>query len=407
MKVRIGTRGSDLALWQARHVAGRLQADGHEVETCVMKTRGDRIVDVPLTTIEGKAFFTAELEEALLDGRVDLAVHSHKDLPVDGRAGLAIVAVPRRGPAGERLLVARHAHDPEEAFLPLARGACLGTSSPRRAEQVLVLRPDLRVLPLRGNVPTRVQRLREGRFDAIVLAAAGLDRLGLDTTALVDVALPIDLLVPAPAQGALAVQTRADDRELAAICGRILHDSETARIVAAERSVLAAAGGGCNLPLGCTIEPEGSGFRARVFLGADHPAPGCRARWAEAFAQDLDAVVGAAFHGLVAERPTRCGPLRGLRVALTGSAAGGTLLGERLSSLGAETVHERVIAFEDLESCDLARRLAALAPGDGLALTSREAARRLAGLSVPPGVVVGAVGSATGRGPRSTGRRRQ
>ena len=177
MKIRIGTRGSKLALWQAHYVRDRLQAAGAEVEIEVLVTRGDRIDDVPLQNVAGKGFFTKEIEDALLDGRVDVAVHSHKDLPVESPPGLAIAAVPERADPAERMLIAPAAHDPDAALLPLLQGVRIGTSSPRRQAQIAALRPDLEILQLRGNVPTRVKRLREGRYDAIVLAAAGLDRL--------------------------------------------------------------------------------------------------------------------------------------------------------------------------------------------------------------------------------------
>ena len=152
----LGTRGSDLALWQARHVAERL-AGRAEVEIVVLQTRGDRIDDIPLTQVEGKSFFTAEIEQALLERSVDLAVHSHKDLPTEGPPGLVVAAVPARADAAELLLARPEAHDVEAPLLPLRRGVRVGTSSPRRAEQLLTLRPDLVVEPMRGNVPTRVR----------------------------------------------------------------------------------------------------------------------------------------------------------------------------------------------------------------------------------------------------------
>lgn len=203
MKLRIGTRGSRLALWQAEHVAAALRAEA-EVEIVVLETRGDRIQGVPLSRVEGQAFFTAEIERALLEERVDLAVHSHKDLATESPPGLVIAAIPRRGPTAERLLILPEAGDPDALFLPLKRGARVGTSAPRRRAQLLALRPDLEVVDLRGNVPTRVDKLRARAFDATVLAAAGLERLGLDLSGLVDVPLSPTLFVPAPAQGALA-----------------------------------------------------------------------------------------------------------------------------------------------------------------------------------------------------------
>lgn len=413
-RLRIGTRGSDLALWQANHVAGRLRREpGLEVEIVVLKTRGDVIDHVPLQQVEGKAFFTAEIELALLTGQVDVAVHSHKDLATESPEGLAVVAVPERAAAGERLLVRREAHDLRAAFLPLVEGARVGTSAPRRRGQLAALRPDLCTLDLRGNVPTRVRKLREGHYDAIVLAAAGLDRLRLDLSDLAVVDLSLEHLTPAPAQGALAIQTRADDREAIELCRRHLHDERTAECVAAERSVLVELGGGCNLPLGVHVSaipspyppgetlPTAAGgtpaanFLAVGFFGADHPRPGLPARWARGLGATPASAARALREALADDAPAPRGPLAGLRVALAGSHAGArSPLAERLAALGAELVLERVIEFDDVPA-PLAERLAALRPGDVVALTSRRAARALAGHVVPDGVGLAAVGGGT------------
>jgi hydroxymethylbilane synthase len=445
LKVRIGTRGSDLALWQARFVASQLVANGAECELVVLKTRGDLIDDVPLAKVEGKAFFTAEIERALLADEVDIAVHSHKDLPTENTPGLTIAAVPARGPQAERLVIAPAAHDASAAFLPVRRGARVGTSAPRRAEQLRALRPDLDVLDLRGNVPTRVRKLREGHYDAIVLAAAGLDRLKLSLDGLVAFDLPLDLFVPAPAQGALAIQARAADTRLIELCRRCLHDETTARSIAAERSLLAAAGGGCSLPLGASVEawtnrrregarapePQAGGlnrdaagitdsglshtpnatspasrtvaataptsFRARAFLGAGHPRGAAHGRWAFAVDATPERAIAAAYEQLAHGAPTDAGPLAPLSIALTGSASDGSALGERLAALGARVVLERVIDFEPLDGVDIARELAALHAGDVLAITSRQTARLLAGHALPHGVTVAAVGPASAR----------
>ena len=395
MKVRIATRGSDLALWQANHVASGLAAAGVETELLVLKTRGDLIDNIPLNQIEGKAFFTTEIEGALLDGRADLAVHSHKDLPTEQTPELMIAAVPLRGPTPERLLVRRAAHAPDAALLPLGLGARVGTSSPRRQEQLLAMRPDLQVIDLRGNVPTRINRLREGGYDAIVLAAAGIDRLELDTSDLVDVTLDVDALVPAPAQGALALQTRVDDETTRELIARVFHDEGTRLAITAERSLLAIAGGGCSLPLGAAVKHLGDTWSAHVFLGANHPEPGPGARWATGSGATAQASVDAAYAVITSGAPTRTGPLEHLRVALCGSAAGGTRLGARLAALGAEVLHERVIAFEDIDCPDLADRIGALRAGDVLAVTSRETVRHLGTCTPPAGVSVAAVGAAT------------
>ncbi len=403
MKLRIGTRGSDLALWQSRWVGERLARTGIEIEFVPIQSRGDRIADVPLQDVQGSGFFTGEIERALLEERIDLAVHSHKDLPTRPTRGLALAAVPRRGAAGERLLVRPAAFDTDEAFLPVIHGGRVGTSSPRRTEQVRVLRPDLELMPVRGNVPTRVQKLREGFYDAILLAAAGLERLALDVSDLNAVDLPPHLVVPAPAQGALAVQVRAGDVRLAQLCARGLHDEHTALAVDAERELLRAAGGGCNLPLGALVVREGETWQALIFLGRGCPVSSGKPRWASAIGQDPWSAASTAFRRAVSGEFGGRGPLEGWRVALTGSGARDSLLGERLEELGAHVLHEHVLDFDDLTAPELGARAARLRSGDALAVTSRETARRLAGLVLPAGVLVAAVGGSTARVLREAG----
>jgi len=251
--VKIGTRGSQLARWQADWVQQRLVAHGGSAraEVVIIKTRGDAEVDRPLHELEGKGFFTKEIEDALLDGRIDIAVHSLKDLPTTLPPGLALGAVPQR-------------HDPREALvngtslMDLAAGTRLGTSSLRRIAQVRFLRPDVDVVPLRGNVPTRVRKVeqREG-LDAALLAVAGLERLGLGAKG-----APIDPLdvMPAPGQGALGIEIRADDKATRAAL-RPLHDPASAVAVAAERALLAALGGGCQAPVAAYCGDWGNGKR--------------------------------------------------------------------------------------------------------------------------------------------------
>jgi hydroxymethylbilane synthase len=249
--VKLGTRGSRLAQWQAEWVRGRLATCGVTAQIVVVKTRGDAEVDRPLQELEGKGFFTKEIEDALLAGRIDVAVHSLKDLPTRLPAGLALAAVPAR-------------HDPREALVgatrlaDLPQGARVGTSSLRRATQLRYLRPDLQVVPLRGNVPTRVRKVEAGDgCDAALLALAGLERLSLG-----DRATPIDPLdvMPAPGQGALGLEVRADDRATRDALRR-LDDAASARAVAAERAVLAALGGGCQAPVAAFVG-TGDGGRA-------------------------------------------------------------------------------------------------------------------------------------------------
>ena len=242
--MKLGTRGSRLAQWQAEWVRDQLATRGVSAQIVVIKTRGDAEVDRPLHELEGKGFFTKEIEDALLDGRIDVAVHSLKDLPTQLPTGLALAAVPRRHDAREALVGGTSLRD-------LPAGARVGTSSLRRVSQVRYLRPDLRVVSLRGNVPTRVRKVEEGDgCDAALLALAGLERLSLGERA-----TPIDPLevMPAPGQGALGLEIRADDRRTRDAL-QPLGDAASARAVAAERAVLAALGGGCQAPVAAWVD---------------------------------------------------------------------------------------------------------------------------------------------------------
>ena len=242
--MKLGTRGSRLAQWQAEWVRDRLSLRGVTAEIVVIKTRGDAEVDRPLHELEGKGFFTKEIEDALLAGRIDVAVHSLKDLPTQLPAGLALAAVPPR-------------HDPRDALVggsslaALPAGTRVGTSSLRRVTQVRYLRPDLQVVSLRGNVPTRVRKVETGEgCDAALLALSGLERLSLGERA-----TPIDPLevMPAPGQGALGLEIRADDRATRDAL-RPLGDAASGSAVAAERAVLAALGGGCQAPVAAWVD---------------------------------------------------------------------------------------------------------------------------------------------------------
>lgn len=268
LPLRLGTRGSELALWQAERIAGRVRDElGLDCRIDVIRTQGDRVQDLPMHQMEGKGFFTKELQEALLERRVDLVVHSLKDLPTEEPPGLEIAAIPERGSVADVLLAPGGSLRPSPADpLGLADRAVVGTSSLRRAAQLLALRPDLEVRTLRGNVPTRVGRLRDGSYDAIVLAAAGIDRLALSLAGLVRRDLPPEVMLPAPGQGALAIETRQDDA--AALPLRGLDDPAVARCVAAERGLLALLGGGCHLPLGCLAAEERGAIRLQAVLGA-------------------------------------------------------------------------------------------------------------------------------------------
>ncbi len=268
--LRIGTRGSDLALWQARKVAELLVArTGVHSQLVIIHTAGDRDRSRALHEVGGSGFFTKELQQALLQGEVDLVVHSLKDLPTVEPEGLVLGAVCLREDPAELLLLRPEAIG--DGPLGLAPKAVVGTSSLRRTAQLLAWQPDVRVQPLRGNVPTRVRKLRDGQYDAILLAYAGVHRLGLDLSHLVARKLPLEVLLPAPAQGALGVEVRADDastRELVAT----IHEPLLAQEVQAERQVLVGLGGGCHIPLAAYCQVQNGSFFLRAALGALTPS---------------------------------------------------------------------------------------------------------------------------------------
>ncbi len=244
----IGSRGSELALWQANHVKDRLEKLGQSVEIKVIKTQGDAIQHLSFDKLEGKGFFTKEIEDALLKKDVDLAVHSHKDLETTPPEGLVIAAVSERANPSDILLVRSDAAD-QTRPLSLPEGAVIGTSSARRKVQMRHHRPDVEINDLRGNVPTRIQKLRDGKYHAILLAKAGVDRLKLDLSEFLEIVLDPTEFVPAPAQGVLALQIREGDNELAEIL-RNLNDSRVQQRIALERGILNQLNGGCQLPLG-------------------------------------------------------------------------------------------------------------------------------------------------------------
>ncbi|HYS61914.1 MAG TPA: hydroxymethylbilane synthase [Gemmatimonadales bacterium] len=259
--LKLGTRGSRLALWQAEWVKAALARAGVAAELVIIKTRGDAEVDRPLHELEGKGFFTKEIEEALRDGRIDVAVHSLKDLPTTLPTGLMLAAVPKRADPAEAL-VTRDAGI--TSIAGLAAGTKVGTSSLRRVAQIRYLRADLEIVPLRGNVPTRVRKVKEGRdgLDAALLAGAGLERLELagHIAARLD---PLDVM-PAPGQGALGLEVRADDRKARGALAP-LEDAASACQVAAERGLLAALEGGCQAPVAAWVGMRDAGGGMRLF----------------------------------------------------------------------------------------------------------------------------------------------
>jgi hydroxymethylbilane synthase len=256
-RIRIGTRGSALALWQAEHVSARLVALGHEVERRVISTTGDRVLDRRLEAVGGKGAFLKEIEDAMLAGEVDLAVHSLKDVPTGLPGGLSLCAVLERADPRDALL----SSGPRLAELPA--GATVGTTSLRRQALVRACRSDLVLTDLRGNVDTRIRRLREGRFDAILLAMAGLTRLGRVAEA--TEALDPRHFVPAPGQGAIALECRDGDGAVREAVAPLDH-APTARAAAAERAFLEALGGGCNVPLGAHAFAVDGGLELVAFV---------------------------------------------------------------------------------------------------------------------------------------------
>jgi hydroxymethylbilane synthase len=253
----IGSRGSDLALWQANHIKARLEALDQAVEIKIIKTQGDIIQHLSFDKMEGKGFFTKELETALRAKEIDLAVHSFKDLETSQPEDLTIAAVSERANPADILLIRKSEVD-NSAKWSLRNDALVGTSSARRKMQLVMHRPDIRIEDIRGNVPTRINKLRDGLYDAIVLAKAGLDRLGLDVSDLHMHEFDPTEFIPAPAQGVLACQIRTEDKVLEETL-KALHNTEVARLVGVERKVLNLFEGGCQLPLGahCLATPDG------------------------------------------------------------------------------------------------------------------------------------------------------
>lgn len=252
-RLRIGSRGSQLALWQANHISALLRERGHEVELEIIKTTGDKILDVALAKVGTKGMFTKEIEEALLEKRVDLAVHSLKDLPTELAPEFEVAAITVR-------------ENPQDAFLSrhfdsindLPQKARVGTSSLRRQAQLKAMRPDLEIHPLRGNVDTRIRKMEEGQYDAIILASAGLNRLGL--TRWIREVIPAEVMCPAAGQGALGIEIRKGDTETLKHL-EFLNDVRTRLSVLAERALLNELGGGCQVPIGAHAQVSGNAIQ--------------------------------------------------------------------------------------------------------------------------------------------------
>jgi hydroxymethylbilane synthase len=252
-RLKIGSRGSQLALWQANHISALLRARGHRVELEIIKTTGDKILDVALAQVGTKGMFTKEIEEALTEKRVDLAVHSLKDLPTELPLGFELVAITERVNPHDVFLSVHY-----DCLDALPKGAKVGTSSLRRQAQLKAFRPDLNIHPLRGNVDTRVRKLEQGEYDAIILAAAGLTRLG--KTQLVKEYLSESFMCPAAGQGALGIEIRADDTKMRELLG-FLNNSDSRAATICERTLLNKLGGGCQVPIGAFAEVKDGKLR--------------------------------------------------------------------------------------------------------------------------------------------------
>lgn len=260
-RLRIGSRGSQLALWQANHISDQLRNRGHIVEIEIIKTTGDKITDVALSKVGTKGMFTKEIEEALVERRVDLAVHSLKDLPTELGAEFEIAAVTTREDPRDALCSAKFC-----SIDDLPQKANVGTSSLRRQAQLKAIRPDLQIHPLRGNVDTRLRKLESGEYDAIILAAAGLNRLR--KTHLVRQVIPANVMTPAAGQGALAIEIRNGDSATRALLA-FLDDADARSTTTCERALLNKLGGGCQVPIGALAEVSAGGIRLNGLVA--HP----------------------------------------------------------------------------------------------------------------------------------------
>lgn len=258
----IGTRQSLLALWQSNHIASLLRKQYSDCQVTLKKivTKGDRILDVPLAQIGGKGLFTKEIETELLDGTVDLAVHSLKDMPTVLPEGLCLTAITTRANVGDAFVSNKYA-----SFSELPQGAVLGTSSLRRKAQLLAVRPDLKIVDLRGNVDTRLRKLDEGQMDAIILAAAGLERLGHADR--IREIIPTTVCLPAVGQGALAIECRSDNKEVREMLA-FLNDLPTKQATDAERAFLGLIEGGCQVPIGVHAEVENDNVKIEAVIAS-------------------------------------------------------------------------------------------------------------------------------------------
>ena len=360
----IGTRGSTLAQWQTNYVIAALKriAPELQIETRIIKTEGDKDQARSLADLGGVGVFTKEIENALLAREIDLAVHSLKDLPTDTASGLTIAAIPARGDPRD-CIVSRH----RLSLSDLPRGARIGTSSARRSAQILALRPDAQIVPLRGNVDTRLRKAQSEEYDAVVLAAAGIIRLGRANE--ITEYLPLEAFLPDPGQGALAIEIRADDAELGTLVAQLDH-APTRAAVTTERAFLRRLGGGCRMPIGAHAEMRGNVLHLRGVFALDDgkqircsEISGDAARAEELGAELARNLVGARhspnldFKTSSVDKPAKpsdqsplanASPLRGRKILITRAREQASALAEKIRALGGEAIEFPTIAFAPL-----------------------------------------------------------
>jgi hydroxymethylbilane synthase len=335
--ITIGSRGSDLALWQANYVQNELKRHGFESKIEIIVTKGDRIQDLSFDKIEGKGFFTKEIEDALLEKRIDLAVHSLKDLPTTSPAGLQIAALSYREDPRDLLIIRKDACDPATG-LGVKKGGRIGTSSARRKVQIALLQADLEITDLRGNVPTRIQKCRSGAYDAIIIAAAGVTRLQLDMSDFITVALEPDRFVPAPAQGVLGLQIRTEDLFMEGALSAI-HNTAVAEVVAVERQTLNLFEGGCHMPVGVYCTKANGIFTVMASKSEnDHQLP---------IRIELKSETSV---GLPERLLALCNKPRQGKIFISRNESTWPMLGKQLRDHGYETLFEALIETKTIQS---------------------------------------------------------
>lgn len=393
-KIIIGTRGSELALWQANYTKQLLEEKGHEVELKIISTSGDKSQqwETSFDKLDGKGFFTKELEEELLNKTIDLAVHSHKDLPTTSPEGLMIAGVSKREDPSDILIINDNSTDDKLKF-NLKKNAIVGTSSARRKSQLLAFRPDVQVKDLRGNVPTRVKKLGSGDYDAILIAAAGVERLELDLDDFTVEKLNTSEFVPAPAQGVLAWQVREDDNELLNVIDEI-NDLDVLIKINIERQLLNMFDGGCHLPFGayCDTETDDEDrLRFKVWVSV---AQEWNQQPKQLYFETLDT------DGFVDEMFDHIQSIQPKKIFVTKTFKEGDYLPRALRSLGFTVEGQSLIEFKQI-------RIKQLAQTDWIFFSSKHAVRYFFSQNpkLEPGVKFGCIGTATSAELRANGRR--